>query len=103
MEILVLSTTKDKAQAQRIAKAIVEEKLAACVNIIDGIQSIFAWQGKVDETAEALMVIKTQKNIFEKLEKRIKALHSYDVPEIIALDITAGHKPYLDWVRESTS
>ncbi len=103
MEIIVLITTKDKSQAQEIAKKLVEEKLIACANIIGEVNSIFSWEGKIDEATESLIVIKTQRKLFKELEKRVKSLHSYDVPEIIALPIIDGHKPYLSWVRQSTS
>jgi periplasmic divalent cation tolerance protein len=78
-----------------------KNKLAACVNIIDNIKSIFWWQGKIDKAKEVLLIIKTKKKLIDKLIKKVKSLHSYAVPEIIALPIIAGNKKYLEWIDES--
>lgn len=101
MHIVVLVTASSKEEAERIAKGILEKNLAACVNIIDGVNSFFWWEGKIDSSAEALMVIKTNKAKLDELSALIKSLHSYDTPEIIALPIVAGDKKYLDWINES--
>ena len=101
-EIVVLITSPTEDEAAKIAGALVEEKLAACVNIIRNIRSIYAWEEKVQDDAEVLMVVKTQKKFFNKLSKRVKKLHSYDVPEIIALPIVNGSEEYLNWIRQST-
>lgn len=103
MYIVVLMTAKNKSEAEKIATALVSEKLIACANIVDNVQSVFSWQGKLDAAGESLVVMKTQKKLFQKLKIRIKLLHSYDVPEIIALPIVDGDKSYLNWVKESTS
>ena len=103
MYITVLCTTKDKAEAEAIAKQLVSFKLAACVNIIDGIQSVYTWEEKLCHEQEALMIIKTTKPLFDDLEKAIQTHHSYDNPEIIALPIEKGSKPYLDWINQSTT
>ena len=100
--IVVLVTAGSKEEAQKIARGLLEEKLAACVNIIDGVESHFWWQGKIDIVKEALLVIKTKKELFNKLAKKVKSLHSYTVPEIIALPIIAGNKGYLNWINDST-
>jgi periplasmic divalent cation tolerance protein len=102
MFIVVLSTAKDKAQANKIAKYLVQEKLAACVNMIEKVQSVFRWEGKVDQANEVLLIIKTQKSRLPKMIKAIKMMHSYQVPEIIALPIIGGSANYLKWVKEST-
>ncbi len=102
MHIIVYVTASSKTEAQKIAVAILEARLAACVNIIDGISSLFWWQAKIDSAQEALLVIKTRKALFPKLAEKIKSLHSYDVPEIIAVPIVEGDKKYLHWIDEST-
>lgn len=102
MHIVVLVTASSKKEAQKLASCLLQEKLAACVNVIDGVDSHFRWQGKIDKAKEALLMIKTKKPLFNKLQKRIKSLHSYEVPEIIALPIIAGNKKYLDWIDDST-
>jgi periplasmic divalent cation tolerance protein len=101
--LAVFVTIDDRAEASRIAGILVREKLAACVNIIPGLRSIYTWQGEVCDDEEHLMVIKTQKEVFEKLEKRIRTLHSYEVPEIIALPVIDGSSDYLKWVMETAS
>src|SRR3989339_60423 len=102
MYIVVFITAGSKEEAQKIARGLLEEKLAACVNIIDGVESHFWWQGKIDSAKEALLVIKTKKELFNKLAKKVKSLHSYSVPEIIALPIVTGNKGYLNWINDST-
>ena len=102
MYIVVFITAGSKEEAQKIARGLLEEKLAACVNIIDGVESHFWWQGKIDSAKEALLVIKTKKELFNKLAKKVKSLHSYSVPEIIALPIVTGNTEYLNWINDST-
>jgi len=101
--IVVLINCSTQEQATAIAQALVEERLAACANIVTPIRSIYRWNDEVHTEAEHMMVIKTRANLFAKLEARVKALHSYEVPEIIALPIIAGAKPYLDWIDASTA
>ena len=100
--IVVLVTCGSEDEAAKIANVLVEEHLAACVNIISPIRSIYRWEGKIWDEKEWLLVIKTQKVRFEDLEKRVKVLHSYSVPEIISLPITAGSSAYLNWIRDNT-
>lgn len=102
MYIVVFSTVSNRKEAERIAKGLIKDKLAACVNIVDNVHSLFWWQGKIDSAKEALLVIKTRKALKDKLIMKIKSLHSYEVPEIIALPIVAGNKKYLEWINEST-
>jgi len=99
--IVTLCTVPDKKAGERIARALVEERLAACVNIVPGVASFYRWEGKVEEASEQLLVIKTAAERFEAVKARIKALHPYDVPEIIAIPITAGNREYLDWITDS--
>ena len=102
MFIVVLVTASSKEEANKIARGLLEEKLAACVNILAGLESRFWWQGKIDSAQEVLLVIKTRKTLFNKLAKKVKSLHSYTVPEIIALPIISGNKAYLDWINDCT-
>jgi len=102
MQVVVFITTASKKQAETIASALVEKSLAACVNIIEGIDSLFRWQGKLDRQKECLMIAKSRKALMPKLIKLVKSLHSYEVPEIIALPIVAGEKKYLEWLDDST-
>lgn len=104
MHIVIFVTTKDQAQANRIAEKLVQEKLIACANIVaGGVQSIFRWEGKVDRAEEVLLILKSRRRHFPTIVKRVKALHSYNVPEIIALPIVEGNKDYLKWLTESTT
>lgn len=101
MYIIIFVTTSDKKEARRIASAVIKNRLAACVNIADNIESLFWWQGKVDKAKEALLIIKSKKEKLAKIIKCVKSLHSYEVPEIIALPVVNGYKPYLEWIDES--
>ena len=100
--ILVLVTCGTEEEALKIASALVEERMAACVNLISPIRSIYRWEGKIWDEREWLLLIKTQRHRFEDLEKRIKSLHSYSVPEIIGLPIVEGASAYLNWLEEMT-
>ena len=99
--IVVLVTCPTKTVARRLATALIKRRLAACVNLVPQVESVFWWQGKIDRVRESLLVIKTTQARFAAMKNAITALHPYDVPEIIALPITAGHRPYLDWVASS--
>jgi periplasmic divalent cation tolerance protein len=101
-EIVVLITASSEDEAAKIAKTLVGARLAGCVNIIKDIRSIYAWEGKVEDESEVLMIAKTQKALFNNLIKKVKELHSYTVPEIIALPIIDGSEDYLKWLREVT-
>jgi periplasmic divalent cation tolerance protein len=100
--IVVLVTVGSTDEGDRLARTLVEERVAACVNRLPGIHSIYRWQGKIEQSAEELLVIKTRKSLFAVLEKRVRELHSYEVPEIVALPIVAGSEPYLNWLGEQT-
>jgi periplasmic divalent cation tolerance protein len=97
--LTVLSTAPDAEIAERIGTVLVEEGLAACANILDGVTSIYRWKGSVEREREALMVFKTTSETVERLRLRLVELHPYDVPEVVALGVQDGHEPYLDWVR----
>lgn len=99
---VVLVTTGSEEEAERIAACLVDERLAACVNIVGPIRSVYRWEGTVQNERELLLIIKARTDAFARLQERVSELHSYDTPEIIALPITAGFEPYLHWLRDST-
>lgn len=101
-EIVTFITSPSEDEAAGIARALVESRLAACVNIVRNIRSIYAWQGNIEDDTEVLMIAKTQRNLFDALSAKVRELHSYDVPEIIALSIIDGSEDYLEWIKEST-
>lgn len=96
--LVVLVTAPSAEKAEEIARTVVEERLAACVNVLPAVRSIYRWEGKVQDDAEALMVVKTRADAFERLRARIGSLHPYECPEVIALPVVAGHAPYLEWL-----
>jgi len=100
--IVVFVTAASEKEGEKIAQALVKERLAACVNIVPGMKSVFRWKGQISTEEEALLIIKTKDRLFEKLKKRIIELHSYEVPEIITLGILAGNEKYLDWLKKET-
>ena len=100
--IVVYVTAASQENAAELARVLVEERLAACGNVIGSVRSIYRWQGKVEDENEALLVLKTRAGLFEALKARILQLHSYEVPEVIAVPVVAGHKPYLDWIDDNT-
>lgn len=100
--LVVLSTCPDAVVAKRIAQSLVDERLVACVNIIQGIESVYTWKGKTEEE-EVLLVMKTVGSRFAELEQRITTLHPYDTPEIVALNAAAVSEPYLAWTKQQTN
>jgi len=100
--LLVATTLPDRATAERIAEALVTARVAACVNILAECTSIYHWQGKLEHSSEVPLLIKTTRDAYAKLESVLRSLHPYDVPEIVALPVTAGLPPYLDWVAQET-
>ena len=101
MYIVIFITVSNKKEAQKIAAALIKQKLAACVNCIDKVDSVFFWKSKIDQAKESLLVIKSKKEKLTKIIKLVKSIHSYKVPEIIALPIIAGDKSYLRWIDAS--
>jgi len=99
---VIMTTCPDLELAERIASELVDSNLGACVQIIPGVQSCFRWQGKIEKAVEYLVLIKTSAGNYLDIEKRIKQLHSYELPEIIALPITAGGRDYLAWIDDNT-
>ena len=100
--IVVFVACGSEEEALKIANALIEEHLAACTNLVSPIRSIYRWEGKIWDEKECLLIIKTQKQRFEELEKKVKSLHSYSVPEIISLPIVEGSSSYLNWLVEMT-
>jgi periplasmic divalent cation tolerance protein len=100
-KLLVLTTAGSEDEARKLAHDLVEGKLAACVNIVPRIHSVYRWEGKVESAEEFLLIIKTQKNCEEQVRTAIKELHSYELPECIAIGIDGGSEEYLRWVSES--
>jgi periplasmic divalent cation tolerance protein len=96
----MLTTCSTLAEAEKIARAIIERRLAACVNIFP-VRSIFRWKGSIEESDEQLLVIKTRSTLFKKASECVKGLHSYEVPEIISTEIKQGSRPYLKWLEDS--
>ncbi len=100
--IVVLVTTSSVEEAQRIGHAIVDERLAACANVLGGVGSRYWWQGRVEEASEALLILKTRQDRLTALTARVRELHTYTIPEVIALPIVGGNPDYLAWIDEST-
>ena len=100
--ICVFVTVPDAAVAQTIARALVEERLVACVNDTGPVTSVYRWKGQVETETERLLMMKTRRARFAELERRVRALHPYEVPEVIALPIAAGSDAYLRWIGEQT-
>jgi len=101
--VVVLITAPDVEHAARIGRQLVDEGLAACVNLVPQIRSIYRWEGRVEEGAECLMLAKTREGAFEALRARVAALHPYQCPEIVAVPVAAGHPPYLAWLEASVA
>jgi len=98
--LLVYCTVANQDEAKAIARTLIEKKVAACCNIVPSINSIYCWKGEVEESEESLMLIKTTHKKYEQLEKEIKMIHSYSVPEIIATKLETGSSAYIDWIIE---
>lgn len=98
--IVVLITASSQEEAEKIANGLVDAEVAACVNIVPKIKSIFKWQGKKDAADEVLLIAKTKQDRFKDLKEAVKSLHSYDVPEIISIPISEGNEDYLNWIAE---
>ncbi len=95
-------TAGSRDEALRIGRALVEERLAACANILDGMTSIYRWQGAVEEATETVLIAKTRAELFDRLAARVRDLHSYEVPCVVELKVGRGNPAYLDWLRDET-
>ena len=100
--LLVFTTLPSADKAAELARALVEERLAACANLLPAIRSIYRWQGKLQDENEVLVLLKTRAEHLERLKLRILELHPYEVPEVLAVPVEAGYQPYLDWLAEET-
>lgn len=100
--LVVYITAPNEEEGAKIARALVEERLAGCVNMVKPIRSIYRWHENIEDDTEILMIVKTQKRLFESLENRVGELHSYTVPEIIAVPVVEGSRDYLKWLEEVT-
>lgn len=100
--VVVLSTVPDQKSAENIAAALVEERLAACVNLLPGLTSLYRWQQEVKREPECLLIIKTSADRFEALRQRLRVLHPYETPEILALPVSHGDPAYLNWLTENS-
>ena len=98
---LIMVTASSREEAEKIATTLLERKLIACANILGPVSSRFWWQGKIDSAEEYMIFMKTKRELFEQVADNVKQLHSYEVPEIIALPIVEGAKPYLEWINSS--
>jgi len=96
-------TAGSREEALRIGRALVEERLAACVNVLDGMTSVYRWNGAVEEASEAVLIAKTRAALFDRLTERVRALHSYDTPCVVELRLERGNPAYLDWLRAETA
>ena len=101
-EVLVVLVTCPPDRAQSIADALVEERVAACVNVVPGLQSVYRWKGEVHHDTEAMLLVKTTRDRFEALKQAVLKHHPYELPEVIAVPVDRGHTPYLEWVIESS-
>jgi periplasmic divalent cation tolerance protein len=102
-KILVFSTCETEEEATRVAHSLVEKKLAACVNIVPGARSIYRWHGKVEDAKEFLLAIKSRRDLFDRLRGELEHMHSYEVPEAIAVPVVDGSERYLDWIESALS
>lgn len=98
---IVIMTTPNKKEAEKIVRILLREKLIACANIVGPVSSLFWWQEKIDEASEVLVFMKSHRSLFERISERVGEIHSYEVPEILALPIIAGSPPYLEWLSAS--
>jgi periplasmic divalent cation tolerance protein len=97
--LIVFMTASNREEAVKIVRTLLEERLIACGNIIDSVCSLFWWQGEIEEEKEVLVIMKSREKLFKKLSKRVTEIHSYDVPEILAVPIVDGSQSYLDWLK----
>jgi periplasmic divalent cation tolerance protein len=97
--LIVLMTAPNREEAVKIVRVLLEEQLIACGNIVDSVSSLFWWEGEIEEEKEVLVIMKSHERLFKKLSERVRELHSYDVPEVLALPIVDGSPSYLEWLK----
>ncbi|MDX2144238.1 MAG: divalent-cation tolerance protein CutA [Rhodospirillaceae bacterium] len=100
--IMVYVTTSNRGEAEAIAEALVQDRLAACVNVLGPIRSIYRWQGQVEKADETVLIAKTRAELFDEVRAKVKSMHSYDVPCIVAYPMVNGYGPYLEWIDAET-
>ena len=100
--VIIIVACASRKEARRIADSLLKERLVACANIVTKVESSFWWKGRIEKAQEAILIMKTLKVNFKKIEVEVKRLHSYEVPEVVAIPITAGSKSYLDWIKSNT-
>ncbi len=100
-KIVLITTCEDKAEAEKIAGALVESRLAACVNILPGITSVYRWKGAVERASEVVLLVKTSRALAARVQAEIERVHSYELPEVIALQIVDGSERYLEWLGQN--
>jgi periplasmic divalent cation tolerance protein len=100
-KIVVLSTCGTEEEAERLARALVEQRLAACVNVVPRVRSFYRWKGQIEDAAECLLVIKSSRPLFDRLRATLASAHSYEVPEVVALPILDGSPDYLKWLEDN--
>ena len=101
-KIVLLSTCASPEEAERVARRLVESRLAACVNIVPAVRSIYRWQGAIEDSVEVLLVIKSRRELLDAIRRAVEETHSYSVPELVALPIVGGNEAYLDWIDQET-
>lgn len=101
--MVVIVTVPDEEHGERLARCLVEERLAACVNLVPGIRSLYKWKGELCQDQEVLLLIKTRRELLESLVKKVRGIHPYELPEILALDVAGGLADYLAWVSQETA
>jgi periplasmic divalent cation tolerance protein len=98
----VYITARDESEALVIGRTLVEERLAACINVLPSMKSVYWWEGELEQSSEAVLIAKTQQGLVPELIERVKRLHSYSCPAIVAWPVQTGHQPYLDWIEKET-
>lgn len=101
--VVVLVTCANEEQGASIARSLVGERLAACVNLVAGIRSIYRWRERLEDDRETLLLVKTRTQLLTRVERRVRELHTYELPEVVALPLCGGSRPYLDWLFDSTA
>jgi periplasmic divalent cation tolerance protein len=97
--IIIFVTTKDRTEAEQLSQSLLKDRLIACANLVNPIDSFFFWQNKIERADECLIIMKSRLDLFKQIEERVKGLHSYEVPEVLAFPIVDGSKDYLDWME----
>jgi len=101
-KILIMITAGSEEEAVRIAKGLLEERLIACANLVQPIRSLYRWKDEVCDDPEVLLLCKSRRHLFNQISEKVTSLHSYEVPEVVALPLVAGHPPYLQWIVDET-